>query len=1495
LSNRQSMSIRVFLHTSSKRAEAPALLDSGATENFINEGYARWLRLPFKRLVKPRAIYNVDGTPNRKGHIRFYTDLEVRTGEDRRKMRFFLTDLGPQRLILGYPWFAAAQPRIDWARGWLDYDQLPVVLRTPNAHQFLQRVKNRRRRTDKGRMYVAYVAFPQKGQTTASKLAEQYTRPNTAALPDEYQRHRRVFGEKEAQRFPGPRLWDHAIELKPNAPATIPGKVYALTQKEQEALTEFIKEHLKKGYIQPSKSPYASSFFYIKKKDGKLRPVQDYRRVNEWTIKNRYPLPLIPELIARVKGASLFTKFDVRWGYNNVRIKDGDQWKAAFITNQGLYEPNVMFFGLTNSPATFQTMMNAIFAEEIREGWLTVYMDDMLIHTESDKRKHRELVHRVLDKLKKHDLFLKPEKCLFEQKEMEFLGVVLENGTIRMDPAKVKGVADWERPRTVRDVRAFLGFTGFYRYFIPGYSAIARPLIHLTKKATPFHWEAPQVKAFETLKTLMCRQPILRQPDYTQPFFLSTDASAYGVGAVLSQEGELNPRTKKPTQHPIAYYSATFTPTERNYDIYERELLAVLKALEHWRPHLAATEIPVTVLTDHANLTFWKNPKKVNRRVARWFATLQDYNLVIKHVPGKLHAAPDMLSRPPGADRGEEDNQDVVLLPPESFIRTTPGHEKGDTPEGRLTVPPDETLKRDILRLCHDRPTAGHPGRDQTLANVQAHYWWPGMRAWVANYVRGCATCQQSKNITHPRKVPLYRIPVPPEALPFQVVAMDLITQLPRCDGSDAILTIVDHGCSRAALFLPCATTITGEGVAKLYFENVYRWFGLPSKVISDRDPRFTSHFTKALCAQLGVNQNVSTAYHPQTDGLSERKNQWVEQYLRLLTSNQQEDWARWLPVATAVHNHAVNSTTKVAPIEALLGYHPRLDHSSPITSPNPRVETRKETAFQKREQAKEALNRVASQAPSAVYEQGDRVWLEATHLALPYQSPKLAPKRHGPFTITKKVSPVAYQLHLPAAWTIHDVFHASLLSPYQETDQHGVNFTRPPPDLVQGGEEYEVESISAHRHYGRGKQLQYLIKWKGYPEADNTWEPAGQVFAPELIKRYHARHPLEEDKRTRTSRRVAIRSSLFPSWPPPPLTFSSTLRLPPRRRDLSNPRRPTPPSTASWPRDPHHLARRSTRSTPMARSSPPKLRSFWQRRLHRPRSTGWTATRSISAPTNNSTKASTTPTRRPWTAPPLRCEPSASASTSWKDAWRSPRRATPPPLPTQSTPMGLSRTTAEPPTSSPTSTASSTRSATSAASPGPDWSKAPWAPRMISGTSRSCTRNPPSSPTTQWTWSHTGSSGAYPPTPPPTTPSSPPSKPSTTGGCPPTPSATTTPMGLWRTSKLRSASSRPRKTPSPYSSAPATTAWLERTWGSGSPPSKPSPPSSSRGRARPSSPPAPVSQPVVGLWSSRRVMLPALRRVPFQAREARAHVSSGANRSPGADRWFSMTRYRLA
>ena len=369
-----------------------------------------------------------------------------------------------------------------------------------------------------------------------------------------------------------------------------------------------------------------------------------------------------------MQNVKILTKVDIRWGYNNVHIKEGDEYKAVFITNQGLFKPTVMFFGLANSPVTFQKMMNAIFAEEIAEGWLIVYIDNILVATKDNLQFHERCIHRMLEKLKKHDLYLKLEKCTFKQQRIEFLGVILENGTVQIDPAKTKGIMDWLPPQNITDVYSFLGFTGFYHYFIPNYLLIAHPLIQLTQKNTPFLWDQTCIHTFEHLKSLMCSRPILQQPNYTKAFFLATDASAYSVGTILSQEGEFNPRTQKTMLCPVAYYSSMFTLTKRNYDIYKREFLGVLKALKCFRPHVAAMGIPVTILTNHAILTHWKATRKVNRWVARWFMEIQDYNLIIKHVLGKIHTAPDMLSRPPGADQGKQDNNDIVLLPPSMFV-----------------------------------------------------------------------------------------------------------------------------------------------------------------------------------------------------------------------------------------------------------------------------------------------------------------------------------------------------------------------------------------------------------------------------------------------------------------------------------------------------------------------------------------------------------------------------------------------------------------------------------------------------------------------------------------------------------------------------------------------------------------------------------------------------------------------------------------------------------
>ena len=472
---------------------------------------------------------------------------------------------------------------------------------------------------------------------------------------------------------------------------------------------------------------------------------------------------------------------------------------------------------------------------------------------------------------------------------------------------------------------------------MPNYSSIARPLLDLTKKTTPWHWGERQFKAFEELKTQMCSSPVLAQPNFDKRFILQVDASAYGVGAILSQEGDhstLTPSLKqriKPTLHPVAYYSATFTATEWNYDIYERELLAIMKALAHWRPYLGWTKTPFIIRTNHANLQYWKSPRNLNRQTARWHADLQEYDFQLEYVPGKTNTVADALSRPANADQGQQDNKDITVLPQQ--IRTL------RTAKGQVIILNVKEVKRAIVSKAHDTPTAGHPGRDETLRKVQQNYWWSGMKQWINDYVKGCAICQQTKVQTHKHPVPTYHIPTTPGTLPFRTVAMDLITGLPNRQGFNAILTIVDHGCSRAAIFLPCTMNISGPGIAQLYLDYVYRWFGLPTKIISDQDPRFTSHFGKAITKKLGIEQNLSTAFHPQTDGLSEQKNQWIEQYLRTIVASHPEDWSYWIVVASVVHNNQINSTISLSPNEILLGYSPRLAPSEVIVTDNEAAE----------------------------------------------------------------------------------------------------------------------------------------------------------------------------------------------------------------------------------------------------------------------------------------------------------------------------------------------------------------------------------------------------------------------------------------------------------------------------------------------------------------------------------------------------------------------------
>jgi hypothetical protein len=375
-------------------------------------------------------------------------------------------------------------------------------------------------------------------------------------------------------------------------------------------LKDWLAGEYKLGRLRDSESPVAAPFFFVAKKDGKLRPVQDYRKLNEKMIKNAYPLPRAQDPTDKLTNATLFLKMDVRWGYNNIQIREGDQWKAAFKTPFGHHKPLVMYFGMTNSPATFQTMMDEIL-KDLKEGKVVVvYIDDILVFTNKGKEHHREVVREVLQRLQDHDLFLKPEKCSFEQEKVEFLGMIIEKGKVSMDQIKVEGVKKWPTPTYVKDIQAFMGFANFYQRFILGFSNIARPMNDLLQKGVEWNWGEKQQKAFDELKECFTSTPILVMPDSERKHKIEVDASDYATGGVLSQEMEDG------LWHPVAYYSKSMNDVEHNYEIYDKELLVVIRALEEWRHYIQGATHPVEIWTDHKNLEYFMMSQKLTWRQA---------------------------------------------------------------------------------------------------------------------------------------------------------------------------------------------------------------------------------------------------------------------------------------------------------------------------------------------------------------------------------------------------------------------------------------------------------------------------------------------------------------------------------------------------------------------------------------------------------------------------------------------------------------------------------------------------------------------------------------------------------------------------------------------------------------------------------------------------------------------------------------------------------------
>lgn len=929
----------------------------------------------------------------------------------------------------------------------------------------------------------------------------------------------------------------HKIDLLNNIP--ISSTIYRTSPKEKEIIDEEIEKMLKNNIIEPSTSNFSSPIVLVSKKDGSKRFCVDYRNLNKITIKDNYPLPRIDDIIDSLNGSNYFSSLDLASGYWQIKIKESDKYKTAFISHAGLFQFNVMPFGLMNAPATFQRTMDNVFSK-FKWKFVLVYLDDIIIYSKN-KQDHVAHLKQVFNVLKENCFKLKLSKCKFFQEELLYLGYIINRNGILPNNERMQAIQNIPKPSNAKELQSFLGLLNYYRKWVKNFSIIAKPLYILLQKDIKFDWNSEHETAFATLKNSLLSPPLLKFPDYKKTFFIFCDACDIGIGAVLAQKYEGKDCA-------IAFISRTLNGAETRYSITEKECLSVVWSINQFKSYIYGTSF--IVVTDHSCLQWLKSLKSPNNRLTRWSLKLSEYDYIVQYRKGSLNINADFLSRNPSYNVNNIEGSQINLKDIPKYQRKDPEIFKiiekvrNDSKENTYFIEDDVLYKSYlhnsrifkqivlpkefhllVLDSLHKDLFAGHMGIRKTYLLLKERFYWKSMLQDVKDYVSSCPDCQSRKtpkNIQDGEIIPII------SSQPFELVGMDICGPLVETKwGNKYILVIIDHFTKWPEAY-PLKET-TSANIAEILVTKFIARHGCPRKILTDQGANFISDFMKSIYKLFRIKKIQTTAYHPQGNGITERFNSTLINIISKYCNIYQNDWDKYLPFALMAYRSSINSTTKEKPYFLLYGRDPVLpldvDFTNTPKSENSEIENYKKQLKFNIEKAKTVAKENISESHKKYFKFSNRnnpnPNYKVNDLMLLYDSAtpqgmtgKLINRWKGIFIIKEKLSPVNYKIQS----LINDqnkIVHSEKLKPLllpknnflkewleEEIDKESkwtseeLKLLHKPKQDKTGKKFYEVEYIKYFKDIKIENKFERLfrIKWKNFDSSYDTFEPKSNL-----------------------------------------------------------------------------------------------------------------------------------------------------------------------------------------------------------------------------------------------------------------------------------------------------------------------------------------------------------------------------------------------------------------